>query len=84
MEILFTIYAIMIFLCGIFITAKRNILKISQKKAICYDIIIGIVVIITICAILTKNTWWEFFSLILGVIITFLINRILVKSMKGQ
>lgn len=84
MSILFGIYAILIALCGIFITVKRDFLKLSKNKVIYYDICIAIVVIITIAAIITKNSWFEFFSLILGVIITFIINRILVRSMKGK
>ncbi|BDR58287.1 hypothetical protein [Xylocopilactobacillus apicola] len=84
MQILFGIYAILIALCGAFITVKKNFLKLTNKQILCYDLYIGVVVIITIGAIITKNTWFEFFSLILGVTITFIINRVLIKSMKGK
>ncbi|BDR56198.1 hypothetical protein KIMC2_07600 [Xylocopilactobacillus apis] len=84
MYFLFAIYAILISLCGVFITVKRSFLKLTNLKVLCYDIIIGIVVVITIFAIVTKNSWLEFLSLFLGAIIAFMINRLLIKSMKGK
>ncbi len=84
MKILFSIYAILISLCGIFITIKRNFLQLSPYQVLLYNLSIVIIVIITICAVITENAWLEFFSLILGVIVTFTINRILIKSMKNK
>lgn len=84
MKILFSIYAILIILCGIFITIKRNFLQLSPYQVLLYNLSIVIIVIITICAVITENAWLEFFSLILGVIVTFTINRILIKSMKNK
>lgn len=84
MKILFSIYAILISLCGIFITIKRNFLQLSPYQLLLYNLSIVIIVIITICAVITENAWLEFFSLILGVIVTFTINRILIKSMKNK
>lgn len=84
LKILFTIYAILIGLCGVFITVKRNSLKITPQQAGLYDLMIGIIILITIGAIITENAWFEFFSLILGVLVTFFVNRLLIKSMKDK
>lgn len=84
LKILFTIYAILIGLCGVFITVKRNSLKITPQQVGLYDLMIGIIILITIGAIITENAWFEFFSLILGVLVTFFVNRLLIKSMKDK